>query len=200
MHKARLGPHLGRRQTRQYRVLERARDPTTDRQKRLKARMSVRDALAHAGHGVRDIVETRAAQPFLIQHVHSLLALAAPVFEVGSGAAHLGDEALEHLGNRVARPGGGHADPNTVDTLQSEGTWSELVVLGVTGQDGQYLACAQANTDVDHPDETIAKRCLAKGQTLERTGRFEAHDAESHDPIDDGLRAWRFLDAKRPGE
>ena len=84
--------------------------------------------------------------------------------------------------------------------LQREGTWRELMVMGITGQDGQHLARAQANTDVEHPDQAIGKGRLAQGQALERTGRFDAHDAESHDPIDDGLRARRFLDAKSPRE
>ena len=73
-----------------------------------------------------------------------------------------------------------------------------LVGMGITGQDGQKLACAQANTDVDHPEKAVGKGRLAQGQPLERTGRFDADDAEPHDPIDDGLRAWRFLDAKSP--
>ena len=46
----------------------------------------------------------------------------------------------------------------------------------------------------------MAKRGLAQGQTLERTGRFAAHDAESHDPIADGVRARGFLDAQSPSE
>src|SRR2546428_3491227 len=158
------------------------------------------DALEHAGHGVRDIVKARAAQSLLPQYGHGLLEFAAPVFEVGRWAAYLGDEALEQLGNGFAGPGGGHADPNTVDTVEREGTWSALVVMGITGQDGQNLACAQANTDVDHPDKAVGKGRRAQGQPLKRTDRFDADDAESHDPIDDGLRAGRFLDAKSPSE
>ena len=83
---------------------------------------------------------------------------------------------LEQLGNGFARPGIRHADPNTVDMLQREGAWSELMVLGITGQDGQYLARAQANTDVDHPDQAIGKGRLAQGQALEAAGRFDADD------------------------
>ena len=109
--------------------------------------------------------------------VNGLLQLTATVFEVGSWAAHLGDEALEQLGNRFAGPGIGHADPNTVDMLQREGAGRELMVMGITGQNGQYLARAQANTDVDHPDEAIGKGRLAQGQALECAGRFDADDA-----------------------
>jgi len=72
--------------------------------------------------------------------------------------------------------------------------------MGIPGQDGHHLACAQAHTDVDQPDATLTKRGLAKGQTLERTGRFETHEAAAHDPMDAGVRAGRFRDAKRPGE
>src|SRR5919201_5140909 len=99
------------------------------------------DALEHASYGVRDIVDTRATQSLLAQQVNSLVELTAPVFEVGCWAAHLGDEALEQLGNGVAAPGGGHADPNTVDAVEREGPWGELVMLGLAGQDGQHLAC-----------------------------------------------------------
>ena len=57
--------------------------------------------------------------------------IAAAVFEVGGWAAHRGDEAAEQLGNRVAGPGIGHADPDTVDMFQSEGTVAEVMVLGI---------------------------------------------------------------------
>ena len=198
MPKARLGPPLGRRQTGQYRLLEGARDPPTGRQKRLKARMILIDALAQAGDGVRAIVATRAAQSLLPQEVNGLVERAAPVFEGGRWAAHLGDEALEQRGNRVAGPGGGHAAPTPVDTLQREGTRRALVVMGLTGQDGPHLACAQAKTEGKHPDQAVGTGRLAQGHALERTGRFDAHDAESSHPIDDGLRAWRFRAAQSP--
>jgi len=35
------------------------------------------------------------------------------------------------------------------------------VVMGADDQDGQHLACAQADTDVNQPDETIGKGRLA---------------------------------------
>jgi len=120
-HTARLGPHLGRRHTRQHRVRERARDPTTGRQKGRKGRMSLGDARAHAGHGVRDRVETRAAQAVLLQEGHGLVERAGPIFEGGRWAAQLSDEAREHLGHRCARPGIRHRDPNTVDMLPEQG-------------------------------------------------------------------------------
>jgi hypothetical protein len=72
--------------------------------------------------------------------------------------------------------------------------------MGITGQDGQQLACAQANTDVEHPDEAVRKGRLTQGQAPTPASRFDAHYGESHDPVDDGLRAWRSLDAKSPGE
>jgi hypothetical protein len=72
------------------------------------------------------------------------------------------------------------------------------MVMGITGQDRQPLPRAQANTEVEHPDEAVGKGRRAQGQALERPGRFDPDEAESHDPIDAGLRAWRFLDAKSP--
>ena len=75
--------------------------------------------------------------------------IAATVFKVGGWASHDSDEAAEHLGNRFTRPGLRHADPNTVDLFQGEGAWSELVVMGIKGQDSQHLAGAQANTAVE---------------------------------------------------
>src|SRR5713101_4676130 len=200
MHKASLGAHVGRRQTRQNRVLQLARDTTTGRHKGRKGRVIVVGALEHPGHGVRDIVDTRAGEALLPQYGDRFVQIAATVFEVGSWSAHLGDKAAEPLGNRVARPGVGHGDPNTVDAVEREGLWSELMVMGITGQDGHNLARAQANTDVDHPDEAVTKGSLAQGRAPEHTDRFDTDDRESHDPIDDGLRAWRFLDAKSPRE
>lgn len=84
--------------------------------------------------------------------------------------------------------------------LQREGTGGVLMVMGITGQDGHHLACAQANTDVEHPDEAVCKGCLSQGQAFEHTGRFDPDDRESHDPIDDGLWARCFVDAKGPSE
>src|SRR5207247_6483899 len=106
----------------------------------------------------------RAGQAFLPQQGNGLVEFAACVFEIGSRAAHLGDEALEHVCDGVACPGIRHRDPNTVDMRQSEGTWSALMVMSITGQDGQYLARAQSNADVDHPDEAVRKGRLAQGQ------------------------------------
>ena len=74
------------------------------------------------------------------------------------------------------------------------------MVMGIKGQDGQDLARAQANADVDHPDQAVGKGRLAQGQALEAAGRFNADDRESYHPIDDGLRARCFLDTKSPSE
>src|SRR5262249_20319861 len=119
-----------------------ARDTPTSRQKRLKARMRLVGALEHPRHGVRDIVDARASQPVLIQYGDGFVQIASTVFEVGGRAAHLGDETVEPLGNRVARPGIRHADPKAVDMLQREGPWSELMMTGLKGQDRQHLARA----------------------------------------------------------
>src|SRR5712692_4116507 len=115
--------------------------------------------------------------------------LTAPVFEVGGGAAHLSDEALEDLGNRFARPGVCHTDPNTVDPRQREGAGSALMVLGINGQDGQDFTQAQATTAIDHPYDAVVTGFLAQMAAPKGAGRVETHDGEPADPIDDGLRA-----------
>src|SRR5712692_6887928 len=198
IHKSGFGLYVGRRQTRQQGVLEFARDTTTGRQKSRKARMLLVDALEHARHGVRDIVDTRAGQPMLTQYGHSLVEIAAPVFAVGGRAAHLGDETTEQRGKRFACPGIRHRAPNTVDTVQREGPWREVMGMGLTGQDGQHLARTQAHTEVEPPEKAVGTGCLAQGEALESAGRFDPDDAESPDPIDDGVRARCFLDAKNP--
>jgi hypothetical protein len=81
---------------------------------------------------------------------------------------------------------------------QSENPWSEVMVVGIKGQDGQYFARAQANAEVEHPDQAVRRGRLAQAQALEHTGRVDAPDAQAHDPIADGLRTRRCLDAKRP--
>ena len=145
---------------------------------------------------MRNIVEARAAQPLIIEYGNGLVQIAATIFEVGGRAPQDGDEAAEQLGNGVAGPRIGHADPDTVDMFQSEGTVAELMVPGRDGQNGQYLAPAQADTDVDHPDEAVGEGRLARGQDLECTGRFDAHQAQSCHPIDDGLRTRWCVDAE----
>src|SRR5712691_4952577 len=89
--------------------------------------------------------------------------ITAAVFEVGGRAAHHRDEAPEQIGNRVARPGGGHRYPDTADTVYREGTGSEVMVMGVKGQHGQNLAGAQANADIDHPNEAVTKGAWLRG-------------------------------------
>ncbi len=123
--------------------------------------------------------------------------IAAPVFEVGGRATHLGDEALEQLGNRFARPGIRHRDAETVDPVQREGARHQLMVMGVYGQHGQNLARAQAYTAIDQPDQAVAQGGLAQRQTLKQAGRLAADDRQARHPIDDGWRARCFLDPQR---
>jgi len=52
MHKAGFGAHARRHQTRQKRLLELSRDPTTGRHKALEGRMMLVVTLEHAGRGV----------------------------------------------------------------------------------------------------------------------------------------------------
>jgi len=74
------------------------------------------------------------------------------------------------------------------------------MVMSITGQDGQHFPRAQANAAIDHPDEASGKGGLAEGEAPQGAGRWEAHDREPEHPIDDGVRAWGFLDAKNPRE
>jgi len=124
----------------------------------------------------------------------------APVFEGGSGAAHLRDEALEDLSNRFARPGVCHTDPNTVGSQQRGGAGSVLMVMGIKSQDRQDFPRAQANTAIEHPEEAVGKGGLPQRDAPQGAGRVEAHDGESDDPIDHSLRARRFGDAQGHGQ
>jgi hypothetical protein len=74
------------------------------------------------------------------------------------------------------------------------------MVMGITGQDGPHLAWAQAHTASDHPHEAVRKGRLSQGQALACPGRVDPDHAESHDPMDDGVRARCVLDAKSPRE
>src|SRR5712692_3831670 len=71
-----------------------------------------------------------------------------------------------------------------------------MMVMDINGQDGQDFTCAQANTAIDHPDEAVGKGGLAQREAPKGAGRVETHDGEPEDPIDDGLRARRFVDAQ----
>ena len=106
--KAGLGTHGGRRQTRQEGVLALARNAPTGRHKALEGRRVLVRALEHAGGRMGDIVEARAGQAVFGQHVDGFVPIATPVFEGGGGAAQCGEEPLEPLGKRFARPGIGH--------------------------------------------------------------------------------------------
>src|SRR5713101_8244737 len=105
--------------------------------------------------------------------------ITAAVFEGGGRAAHHRDEAPEQVGNRVARPGGGHRYPDTADTVYRESTGSELMVMGVTGQHGQNLAGAHANAEIDHPHEAVTQEGLAQGHASEHASGVDADECES---------------------
>ncbi len=196
MHKARLGAHGGRRQTRQEGVLALARDATTGRQKTLEGRVVLVRALEQAGGGMRDIVEARAAQALFGQQVDGFVQVAATVFEVGRGAAHLRDAPLEECGNRLAGPGIAPRDPNAVHARHRGGSVAERMGMGIEGHDDSYLARAQANTEIDHPDQAVAEGRLVQGHTPQETSGLQADNGEADDPGDDGLRTRGSLAAK----
>jgi len=67
------------------------------------------------------------------------------------------------------------------------------------------IACVRAtkavfpimsHTAIDYPDEAVGKGGLAQREAPKGAGRVETHDGEPEDPIDDGLRARRFVDAQ----
>ncbi len=152
--------------------------------------------LEHARGSVGDIVDAGAAQPSCLQHVGGFVQLTATVFEIGRRSAHLRDETIEHVGNRFARPGLTHGDPDTVDVFQSGRSPQELMVMGVDGQNGSNLARAQANADIDHPDQAVAEGGVGKRQAPQPTSGLNADDRESDEPVDDGLWTRSPLDAE----
>jgi len=89
--------------------------------------------------------------------------IAAAVFEVGGRAAQHGNEAAQQVGNRF-RPSR-HAPPIPQDSghVPERGPRSELMGMGVKGQDGQQLAGAQTNTAINHPNEAVTQGSLAQG-------------------------------------
>jgi hypothetical protein len=200
VHKAGLGVHLGRRQTRQHRVLQLARDTPTGRHKARTGRGRVVGALAPPGHSVREIVDARAGAPVLLQDSDRLVSIAAPVFEVGGWSPHRGAKAAKPRGHRVARPGGGDSDSKTGDAGQSTGRWPVLRVLGSTGQDGHNLARAQAKAASNQPDETMTAGGRAQGQAPQSARGIAAHDGESRAPIADRVRTRGFRDATARSE
>lgn len=200
MHTPRRGPDFGRRHTREHRVRECARDLTTGREKSGPGGMRLGGAREHARYGVRDIVDAGAAQALLIEGGHGCVERAASVFAGGGRATHLGDEAVEPVGNRVARPGLRYRDAETVDPVQREGARYALMVRGVYGQHSQHLARAQANTAIDQPEQAVAQGGLAQRHALKQAGRWGADHRQARHPIDHSLRTRCLLDAQRPRE
>ncbi len=72
--------------------------------------------------------------------------------------------------------------------------------MGIDGQNGSNLARAQANADIDHPDEATAKGGLAQRQAPEQAGGLDTDDRKSDDPVDQGLWTRRFLEAQGVGQ
>ncbi len=200
MQKASVGAHVGRHETRENGGRTCGRDAPTDRQEGLESRVRLVGTLASPRRRVCDVVDTRALQALFLQPGNGFLPRTATVFAVGSWATHRRHEALEHLGNRGARPGRCSTAPDAVDTLEREGPGSALMVMGLTGQDGPHVPRAQAHAASEHPDEAMGKGGLAEGEAPQGAGRWDAHDREPDHPMDDGGRAWCFLDAKHPRE
>ncbi len=162
--------------------------------------MRLGGALAQARDGVRAIVDAWAAQSWLRKGGHGCVESAAAVFAGGGRATHLGDEAVEPVGHRVARPGLRSRDAETVDPVQREGARYALMVLGVDGQHSQNRARAQAKTAIDHPEQAVAQGGRAQRQALKQAGRLGADHRKARHPIEHGVRTWCLLDAQRPRE
>ena len=96
--------------------------------------------------------------------------IAAVVFERGGGATHGGDESLEEVGHGIPVPGGSHGNPDTVDLAPSGRLGRKLMVMGIDGQHGKHLARSQANADIDHPNEPMAKGGTVQRQAPPGTG------------------------------
>src|SRR6516165_10170191 len=67
------------------------------------------------------------------------------------------------------------------------------MVMGIESENGYNLARAQANTEIDHPDQAVAEGGLAQGQASQLTSRFDPPDREAAHPVDDGLGTRGFL-------
>jgi len=68
--------------------------------------------------------------------------------------------------------------------------------MSIERYNGDNLARAQGNAEIDHPDQAVRKGGLAQREAPKGTGRVDAHDGEPDDPVDNGLWARRFVDAQ----
>jgi hypothetical protein len=71
-----------------------------------------------------------------------------------------------------------------------------MMGMGIDGHDDSYLARAQANTAIDHPEQAVADGRLVQGHTPQETSGLQADHGEADDPVDDGVRTRCSLDAK----
>jgi len=92
-----------------------------------------------------------------------------------------------------------HRHPDAVGVEQGGGARFPLMVMGIEGHHGENLAGAQANAEIDHPDEATGKGGRIERQAPPGTGRVEAHEGESDHPMDDGLRTRCLPNAQGAG-
>jgi hypothetical protein len=198
--KAGCGASGGRRHTRQEGGLAWARDAPAGRHKPLTGRVRVVIVLAHASGSVGEIVDAGAAQPSCLHHVGGLVPSAATVCEVGSRSAQVSEATIAPVGNRCARPGRCHRDPEAADVTQRGGSAQEVRVRGVEGHNGSHRAGAQAKAESDPPEQAVAEGGLGQGHAPQPTSRLEARHREAGAPVDDGLRTRCARDAERWGQ
>ena len=196
----RFGVHVGGSQACQQRVCALPRDAAARGHNGRACGGRLRAPLEQVGHRVGEIVHGGTRQSLLLQHADGFVQSAAPVFEGSGRAAHDGDAASAQLGERVARPGGGYRHRETPHLLQAGGGLRAVMVMGVERQDGHDLAGAQGHAHIDPPDQPSGKRRLAQGEALHQPGRLDADDRKSRHPIDDCLRAWRFVETQGQSE
>jgi len=156
----------------------------------------VRASLAHRGHGVGEGVNGGARKPLRIPYADGFVPLASAVLEGGCGAAHDGDALLEHIGEGVTWPGRGHRYREPPALWQTGGPRRERRVRGVERSDSDALADPQGDTDSDHPEAAVGKRCLVQGRALQHPSRCEAEARASWHPVHKRWRTWRFLDTQ----
>jgi hypothetical protein len=51
----------------------------------------------------------------------------------------------------------GHGNAHAANLVQGGRPWRQLMMVSIESQHGENLAATKANTDIDNPDEAIAK-------------------------------------------
>jgi len=155
MHQSGFTREPRRNQASQNRVLELARDPTTNRQKGRKLGVMLIAPLEDVGHHMRDIIDRCTSESALSYALDGISELAPSVFQGGGGATHHGDDALEKRRDAGAIPGLGHRHRDAMNLPQGGGSRVQVVVTGIERSKGQDFAGSQSATDIDEPESAM---------------------------------------------